>query len=62
MVDSTKKPKETSYTYWVPKGHPGETKPDCAPKKVDLQQAEYITSLCRQSSQGSTWNSAGTWY
>ena len=57
--ETSKKTKDVSYTYWVAK--PTESKSACAPKKIDSAEAEQITSLCRQSSQGSSWNSAGTW-
>eukprot|EP00826_Nyctotherus_ovalis_P025818 TRINITY_DN2002_c0_g1_i11.p1 TRINITY_DN2002_c0_g1~~TRINITY_DN2002_c0_g1_i11.p1 ORF type:complete len:109 (-),score=30.65 TRINITY_DN2002_c0_g1_i11:383-709(-) len=52
--------KEVSYTYWVSKPTP-EAKGVFAPQKIDQQEAEKISELCRQMSQGSSWNSAGTW-
>ncbi len=55
------KSKEISYRYWVSKPTSSEAKIACAPKKIDPTEAEKIASMCRQSSQGSSWNSAGTW-
>ena len=64
MTDKKKRPesktKEVSYTYWVSKPT-GEAKAAFVPQKIDSQEAEKIASLCREKSQGSSWNTAGTW-
>ena len=60
-MEEKKKAKEVSYTYWVTKTQSTGLKEEYKPKKIDDKEAETISSMCRQLSKGSSWNSAGTW-